>query len=336
MDLVSPPISLGDASPSGANLEYDPLFTALELAAQPREERQIGDEVIEAEPPDYKDVSEKALAVLERSHDLRAAVYLAHAQLRLNGLPEFAGALDYVRGCLEDFWESCHPQLDADDDDDPTMRVNAVRALVDKAGVLQALTLTPLASSRMFPRYSLRDIAIAKGETSPPADMAEPPDLRAINAALLDTDPEQIRALRAAAVAAQAAADAIAGKFDEMIPGLGPDLTPLQSQLRKIHKHLAEVQGESAEADEPASEPGETTGGAPAQRGVGGVNSRSDVIAALDLMIGFYERNEPSSPVPLLLTRAKRLVNADFLTIIRELAPSGMDNVNLIGGLESE
>ena len=35
----------------------------------------------------------------------------------------------YIRFCLEEYWETCHPELDADDDDDPTMRVNAVLGL---------------------------------------------------------------------------------------------------------------------------------------------------------------------------------------------------------------
>jgi type VI secretion system protein ImpA len=68
----------------------------------------------------------------------------------------------------------------------------------------------------------------------------------------------------------------------------------------------------------------------------GGINSPTDVQNALDRIIGYYERCEPSSPLPLLLLRAKKLVNADFLTIVRNMAPSGIENVNLIGGLEDD
>ena len=45
---------------------------------------------------------------------------------------------------------------------------------------------------------------------------------------------------------------------------------------------------------------------------------------------------EPSSPLPILLKRAKRLVGADFMEIINDLAPSGVDNVKLIGGVTEE
>jgi type VI secretion system protein ImpA len=60
------------------------------------------------------------------------------------------------------------------------------------------------------------------------------------------------------------------------------------------------------------------------------------VINALDRIVDYYARHEPSSPIPILLTRAKRLVNADFLTIVRDMAPSGVENVNLIGGLSDD
>jgi type VI secretion system protein ImpA len=50
----------------------------------------------------------------------------------------------------------------------------------------------------------------------------------------------------------------------------------------------------------------------------------------------YYARHEPSSPLPILLKRAKRLVGADFMEIINDLAPSGVDNVKLIGGVTEE
>lgn len=341
MSLRSLLRNFGDDGPSGENLEYDQAFIEMELASQPGEERQMGDEVIAAEEPDYREVAEKAVAVLERSHDLRAAVTLALARLRLKGLPGFAEVTDYMRGCLEDYWDSCHPQLDADDDDDPTMRVNAVRALADADGVLRALRLAPLTSSRTFGSFSLRDIAIASGEIPAPEGMNPVPTASAIAAAFQDSDAEQLQAVRDAVRASSEAVDAIAAKFDEMVPGLGPDLDPLKKALRQAGKRLAESLelGESAEedvepetpAERPVARPTPASGGA-----IGGINNPNDVINALDRIMEYYARCEPSSPIPILLTRARRLVNADFMTIVKDMAPSGVENVNLIGGLSDE
>ena len=129
MDLSTLPRNMGGGNPSGENLEYDDAFIALELAAQPGEERQVGDEIIAAEEPDFKKISSLASDILERSNDLRAASHLAHARLCLGGVEEFADVLAYVRRCLTEFWDSCHPQLDEEEDNDPTMRVSAVTNL---------------------------------------------------------------------------------------------------------------------------------------------------------------------------------------------------------------
>jgi len=331
--------SKGDDSPSGENLEYDPLFTEMEIAGQPGEERQIGDEVTAAEDPDYRDLAEKALVVLEKSHDLRAAVFLADAMLNTKGLVGFANVTTYIRGCLEEFWDSCHPELDEDDDDDPTMRINAVQGLGDEETVFRSLRRTSLTESRNFGRLSLRDMEIAEGKMTAPASMENIPDSASVSAAFQDTEKELLTALFEAAQTSEDNVRAISGVFDDQTPGQGPDLDNLIKLLRQIKKRLAEFSGDAeVEADDEGDTAGDTNGGAPAMAGgaVGGINSPSDVSNALDRIITYYRRAEPSSPVPIVLARAKRLVGADFLTIVQDMAPAGIDNVHLIGGIEDD
>lgn len=159
-----------DDAPSGENLEYDPAFIELEQAAQHGEERQVGEEIVPGEPPNYGAVIEKAMAVLEQTHDLRAALHLARAELEVNGFPGLAKVTGYIRGCLEQHWDTCHPQLDEEDDDDPTMRVNAIVGLSDDSAMVRPVRRAPLTRSASFGMVSLRDIEIAKGETQPAAD----------------------------------------------------------------------------------------------------------------------------------------------------------------------
>ncbi len=344
MDVTSLLRSFGDAAPSGENLEYDPVFTEMELAAAPGEERQMGDSVLAAEEPDWREVAEKATAVLEQSHDIRAAVYLATAELALRGMAGFADVTAYIRGCLEQYWDSCHPQLDAEDDNDPTMRVNAVLALADANTVLRGLRRAPLTDSRAFGRLTLRDIQIAEGEIVAGPEEASVPDMALVGAAFQDTDPEKLGALRAAAEAALANIKAISDRFDDMTPGQGPDLDVLIRLVGQIVSRLkgAGGGGEAAAEEDTAGTEDQPVaaarGGqaAPAAAGGGAINSPNDVTNALDRIIAYYKRSEPSSPVPLLLLRAKRLVSADFLTIMKDMAPRGVENVNLIGGLDDE
>jgi type VI secretion system protein ImpA len=60
------------------------------------------------------------------------------------------------------------------------------------------------------------------------------------------------------------------------------------------------------------------------------------VARAIDRICDYYSRNEPSSPVPLLLQRAKRLATGNFIDIVRDLAPDAMGDIEKICGLESE
>ena len=64
--------------------------------------------------------------------------------------------------------------------------------------------------------------------------------------------------------------------------------------------------------------------------------SREDVVRLLDRACDYFKRYEPSSPVPLLLRRAKRLITKDFLEIIKDMAPGGLSEVKSIGGIEDE
>ncbi len=76
--------------------------------------------------------------------------------------------------------------------------------------------------------------------------------------------------------------------------------------------------------------------GASEARLTGAIRSRQDVIRMLEQMCKYYEKNEPSSPVPLLLQRAKRIASKDFLEIIRDLSPKALDDIQAIGGIENE
>lgn len=347
MDLAVLLQSKGDDSPGGENLEYDSIFTEMMLASQPGEERQIGDEVTAAEDPDYRDLAEKSFAVLEKSHDLRAAIFLADAVLNTDGIVKFAAATTYIRGCLETFWDSCHPELDEDDDDDPTMRINAIQGLGDEATIYRSLRRVPLTESRNFGRLSFRDMEIAEGRIVAPAGMDNIPDTATISAAFQDSDDDFLEALYEAVQTAESDIKAISAVFDEQTPGQGPVLDQVVKLLGQIKRRVGEYSsgGAPAEgddtgdvADDAGMSGGGTGGGGPVSAGqaVGGINSPSDVSNALDRIIAYYRRAEPSSPLPLVLERAKRLVGADFLTIVADMAPGGIDNVHLIGGIEDD
>jgi type VI secretion system protein ImpA len=64
----------------------------------------------------------------------------------------------------------------------------------------------------------------------------------------------------------------------------------------------------------------------------GELHSREDVVRQLNRICEYYTRVEPSSPVPLILKRAVRLAEMDFVQIIKDLAPEAIAEIYRISG----
>jgi len=338
MDSLLEPIS-ADA-PSGADLEYDSAFLELERLAQVKPEQQMGDTIVPAQEPDWKAVASGALALLSRTKDMRVASRLTQALLYSEGLPGFADGLQVMRGFVEKFWDSFYPRLDPSDNDDPTFRVNVLMGLVDGSVFIDKIRVIPLVSARSFGRFSLRDIAIANGE-QPPLPNVEPPKTSAIDGAFQECPvPELVATAEAlrSSLASLAAIEAFVG--DKVGVENGPNFSKLTAVLKTAEKILTakllqrgvgvEAAGEEAGAEGGAA--GGTAGGGASISGE--IKSREDVVRMLDKLCQYYERYEPSSPLPLLLKRSKRLVSASFFDIVRDLAPDGVSQIENLRGKE--
>lgn len=349
VDALLQPVSADQ--PCGNNLEYDPLFQELERVAAGKPETQFSD----AEPPDWRQVRAKAVELLGRSRDLRALAYLADSSLNLGNWEDFRDCLKLMEGLLEQYWEHVYPQLDPDDGD-PTFRVNAVAELAPPGGaqslqgMIFALRNAPLISSRMVGQFSLRDIEIAQGKLQINLPDDEQPKLAAVNAAFMDVDIETLQATATAlGEAAEHCVRVETILTEQLGAGQAPDLSAMPKELRHAHAILTEqlaargVQTVTSESEATtAAEPGSPdatpgAGGGAAPPITGEVNSRDDVIRMLDKICAYYSRHEPSSPVPILLNRAKRLVSKEFMDILRDIAPDALGPVeNLRGQSEAE
>jgi len=115
----------------------------------------------------------------------------------------------------------------------------------------------------------------------------------------------------------------------------GVDLEPLRKLLKNIETTLAAYLPAAAEAGvDGATEPGAVAGGGSSAgpRLSGTVQSRDDVVKALDRICDYYRQQEPSSPVPYILKRAQRMVKMNFMEIVNELTPDAMTQVRVITG----
>lgn len=341
----------GDA-PTGPNMEYDAAFGELERVAQGKPEQQVGNTIVPGEEPDWREVERQAVALLGQTKDLRVAMHLTRALLRSAGYPGFAQGVELLRGYVDQYWEQVHPQLDPDDDYDATMRMNILGGLCDSATFLSWVRLTPLVTAKALGRYTLRDVLVATGEMKlpppPPGDKTKPPDTKSIDAAFRGSEPAELTVtLRGARAARKSVAEIENIVTDKVGVGNAVNLSALRNVLdqaiKVLEKHAPPEPVEQEAAEEVSVESGDTAApageAAPARgpkRLEGEISSREEVLLAIDKICAYYDKYEPSSPLPIMLGRCKRLVSKDFLSIIRELAPESEKQIELLRGRSQE
>lgn len=332
-------------NPCGSDVEYDPEFLELELVVNGKPDVQYGETVVAATPPDWKAAEALARNLLSKSHDLRVAAHLARALLHRRGFSGFAESLLLIEGMLEQRWDHVYPQLDPDDDNDPTARVNALAVFTESTAMLADVRDTPLVVSRAHDPVTLRGIEYATGELPAPAG-AETPTLASIEAIITDVRDDAV-ATRASLLEALRSTGRIETVLTEHVGAAQAiDLSALSKLLRRaagfIGEHIGgdepDAGGEAAnEASINGAAPGSGSGAAPAAVAMTGeVTSRQDVVKAIDKICAYYARHEPSSPVPLLLMRARRLVDLSFMEILQDLAPEGLGQARQVGGIDNE
>ena len=108
----------------------------------------------------------------------------------------------------------------------------------------------------------------------------------------------------------------------------------LKSIQSVMNEHLAR-RGVGVEA---GTETGgeQPAAGKPVQPVAGEITSRDDAVRMMDKISDYFQRHEPSSPVPLLMGRAKRLVSLSFMEILKDMAPGGLSQASTIGGIEED
>lgn len=336
-DLLTLLEEISPDNPCGDYLEYDSAYLELGKNIQGKPEDPITGE--KAQPPNWREIQKESLAILQQSKDMQVVIYLLRALINLEGLLGFRDALKLLYDLLEKFWDQLHPVLDPEDDLDPTTRVNILEELSNFDSVLWPLTLVALADSKAVGRYSLRDYHLASDKVEAPEGVTKP-DISNIRAAFMDMSEEAVAANYQAindSISLVQQLDAFVG--DKVGIENGPDLSGLSSllkEMRYVFDQYAETgAGETDEqSGDEADGESEAGSGSSSRKtaAVGGVSSRQDVLRTLDLICKYYRENEPSSPVPILLERAKKLVTADFMQIVQNLLPDGMSQLEQIKG----
>ena len=309
-------------APCGESLEDTQLLASFDTF------RVFGQSTPLDPPPQWGEIKSRAQEALAKSKDLRVLAFLGSAVLRTDGFSAFAETLTTAAKGLEMYWNPVFPVVS----EDAILRRNALNCFADPMGVVDGLRRLPLVTSRIHGTYSLRDIDIATGQISAKEGDSQPTEDQ-INGAFGAMAIEDLTALHGSAAAAVAALKSIDGQMRE---AAGSDATPqfdgLSSQLVKIERFLAsQLALRPGHEAVPADGDGQAAGSGQVRSGV--IGSRQDAIAALDAVADFFRRTEPSSPIPLFLARAKRLVSKDFLEVLADIAPDAVAQARVAGGL---
>lgn len=317
----------------GADLEYDAEFMALEQAARGKPEQQFGDTIVPAAEPDWDDVKKRAEALFARTKDLRVTVLLTRALLRQSDLAGLKFGLELLVQLISRYWESVYPNLEADEDNDPTMRLNALGALTDAEGFLRDMRLMNVVPPGGHGRLVVRDVLIAAGKLpSGPGAAPTAVQLEGIIRAAAAEHADSIDAARQSLHATRTLQTLLNEKL-----GIehSLDLEPFTDILNVVVKACDNALGglNSGLASEVTMANNAVI---PMSGTSNEIKSREDSIRLLDRVIEFMERTEPSNPAPLLIRRAQRLISKNFMEIIEDLAPDSLAAIKGLAGLDRE
>jgi type VI secretion system protein ImpA len=306
MDLLSLRSPVSDTAPCGTDLENnsDPRWGQLNTLAAGEKKEGI------TQPPKWTDVRDLALELARETRHLRLGVILTECATALSGLAGFRDGLGLLRSWCETFWDDVFPAGELEDKRD--FRPPVVEAL-NYPSFLVRLMAVPVSQSAGG-RFSLADLEAS--ENPPAGDPDAANQARLVQGGFRNTSLEVLTAAHTALIQALEDARAIELIFDQRFGSAGGvNLADLRDQLSRMARKLAPY------CALPVEDAGD--GATTATGGGGGseaINSRESAIRSLDKVITWFEANEPSSPIPLLLRRAQRCVGMNFFELINELA----------------
>lgn len=139
-DLLTP---VPGAAPSGANLRYDPVTDKIKEARREEIDAPQGAWKTAVKTADYAQVIKLAGEVIaKRSKDLQIAVWLVDAHIRREGLALVGPSFQFLRGLLDQFWDTLYPEVE---DDDLEIRSGPLEWLGTRLD--QPLRMLPIASN---------------------------------------------------------------------------------------------------------------------------------------------------------------------------------------------
>ncbi len=340
VDALAGPLS--DEAPAGPNLEDDARYRLVqkqvdEVLQKDSESLASGsDEAARAAARELpiavagaQAAFDGALALLSETRDLWMTVAAAQLAMLAGRVADSAALVELAARLVESSWDALWPALDAESSDPALARRNALGDLGAFGRYVRHLERTALEPIRSAGRLTFRSLLSKLPEGTPPAQgLALAPE--AVKRAIEASDLAGWEALAATFATIDQAAIRIEAAFAEK-GGMAPNLDRLREEARRLRAFAAAVvdskRPPEPEASAAGGEEGAPAGPAAAQGPIGG---REQALRQLDAVRDWFARVEPSSPVPMMIDRVKRMANMNFVELVGNLSPSGFEEAKAI------
>lgn len=326
-DLLEP---VSPDAPCGPDLEYDPAFVMLQSAIAPRKDAQYGEFVEAPQPANWAEAERDCLALLLRTKDIRLVVILMRCRIRQSGAEGLRDGLALLNELLARYGEALHPVPFFEGERDPVVYANAIATLADPDATLADIREIPLPKASGL-QLQLRDIEKALAVTRVKDALAPESASRLLKEWWNRRD----KTIAALAQAQRIVADLIASTRESLgddapdLSGIAKLLHPFaQAQLESPYSaNAAQPQGDAkpatgdaahARAADTSTQAGDTDTQAPAAMPIAPAQPPMDrwgALAAIQATRLWFEQNEPSSPVIVLLRQSERMVDKRFSEI---------------------
>ncbi|MGK2231237.1 MAG: type VI secretion system protein ImpA [Colwellia sp.] len=342
---------LSEENVCGINLEDDSSFQNFFFTAQGTPERYDGENTLPAEKPDWRALKTEALSFLEQTKDIKLISVLTQAVLNTEGIEAFSLCLRGLSALINEEWESFYPPLD-EDDGDPLERISGLAYLNDDF-IVKSLKSTPMAAVKGLGHITLESIDDAVSGNSN-ADFS----LSQIKGIFQKINSEELQLLHNSLTYSlesllsinQCFIDRAGYEYTVNFERTTDVIQQLLAALEKYTDVALEQEYEKHEentssADDETNEQGSANQqqssnvrntSEPLLKSKGTVESRADVEKCLKLINDYYTRYEPSSPIPVLINRALKLVNKDFMEIMKNLYPDALPALRELGGMNDD
>ncbi|HET7605909.1 MAG TPA: type VI secretion system ImpA family N-terminal domain-containing protein [Sphingomicrobium sp.] len=304
---------------AGPDLAYDPKRQEIEAAFEAARLADRG----EGEAPDWSAIIGLIKDQAKLTKDATLAVYLARAGARAQRLADVALGCAFLAGMFETWWDQIHPSLQEYGFQGRKGACESLASIGDFLGPLRRVVFVSHPRLGEFTAEQIEAFA-TQGDSAENVGM--------FRAAVAEIDKAEIEASLSAIEEIRGAITRVDTVLTAKAEGdTATNFAATYEALDSIRNSVVAATGVGAPAPAVADSGQGDSAQAPQAAGMkASIESRADVIRAIEAIVDYYSRHEPGSPIPLVLDRAKAWVNMDFLSILNDINPSGAEDAKRV------